>query len=110
MEMTEFQNNVMECVQRIIREHMSTFDEIGLTSELLEPRSYGSGPSFNSEVGILFWDTGRLTQGKRCVVDVVEFHTIENGQPAMSLGELASWLPTVLEDVVDQRREELRDH
>ena len=110
MGMTKFQSSVKEYIQRIIWEHRSMFDEIGLTPELLEPRSYGSGASFNSEVTNLFWDSSRLTQGKRYIVDVVEFHTIQNDLPAISLSELESWLPAVLEDVIDQRRKELRSH
>lgn len=98
----------MGCVRKIIEERTSVFDEVGLTPELLEPRLSGSGTSFDSEIAIWFWDTNLLAQGKRCVVDLVEFHAVENGQPAMDLKDLVSWLPAVCEDVVDRRRHTLK--
>jgi hypothetical protein len=95
----------------ILSEQASLLDELGLTPELHQkPEPNHNNPTYSSELIIHFWESVALMEGRHDLIDVIEFHVVQNNEPAASTEELVSWLKAVVEDVCEKRRAKIREN
>lgn len=95
----EFEAAVSEAVSEILGERASELEKFGLRCVMKPPRQT-PGPPYSSEIVIDIWDSVGI-------VDVIEFHVIEDDHPIAPLQEIERWLREAVEDSVRRRESRL---